>query len=593
MSYLNETITLADDSTVNIRKAISSLEEDGTALTARATVDLVDANASSYWHDTANSKLYCHTSDSADPDTHTMIGFFWLYFGTQGKDLNSVYYEPYIAEDGIPELNQSLPNLYWGVAPIGGGRLILLNADGFFDQISKIFIWTGKKIKILLGGDSLAYGEYQILNTFTIENKEWSREEFRLELKSTSFDLMRTVPINKFWISDYANLDPSIEGAPIPIYYGVYSAAQGPIVTCIDTAFAANTYQFKICDHAINSITQVYYDLDDGVGWQAIAHGNEDLDAATFTIVLATFVVGTTKVKVAFEGKHSGGTLYEGAPEIAENILTNILSYAAGDLNAASFTTSKVDSDVRLNVPIENETEALRILEKICLSDLAFLDEDETGDLRYRTWKPYLGGTYVELKDYDFVSSPETFENNDQLYSRFMVGYSYYCSEDKYLYQTETDLVSEYKYDRKEELKVDTYIRNSSDATILAQRLKLLLKDPTTNMKVDLKIPVIDKLLGDKVKLTMTRAPFEQSTGYNQRHFEISGRSISCFPVINSLELFDLKEFGLGIGYWTDATAPTWDNATDADKITDGYWCDANGYAKTGDEDSLNVSRWW
>jgi len=203
------------------------------------------------------------------------------------------------------------------------------------------------------------------------------------------------------------------------------------------------------------------------------------------------------------------------------------------------------------------------------------------------------GGTYTELKDYDFVSVPETYENNDQLYSRFMVGYGYLCSEESYLYHSETDAESEYKYDRKEEMKVDTYIRGSSDAAILAQRLKLLLKDPTTNMHVDLKIPVIDQLLGDKVQLTMTRAPFEQSTGFSKRHFEISGRSISCFPMVNSLDLFDLKEFGAAIGFWTDASAPTWDNAADADKASDGYWCDANGYAKTGEEASKNVSRWW
>ncbi|MFH1385372.1 MAG: radical SAM protein, partial [Candidatus Omnitrophota bacterium] len=54
---------------------------------------------------------------------------------------------------------------------------------------------------------------------------------------------------------------------------------------------------------------------------------------------------------------------------------------------------------------------------------------------------------------------------------------------------------------------------------IISESLAFYLRH---NMKIDLKIPVIDKLLGDKVKLTMTRAPFEQSTGYNQRHFEIS-----------------------------------------------------------------------
>jgi hypothetical protein len=94
----------------------------------------------------------------------------------------------------------------------------------------------------------------------------------------------------------------------MPYYWGVYSEAQAPIVTCINTAYAANTYQFKICDcafHAIKSITQVYVDLGTGAGWTAQAHANEDLTNGTFTINNGSFVLGTSRVKVAFEGYHS------------------------------------------------------------------------------------------------------------------------------------------------------------------------------------------------------------------------------------------------------------------------------------------------
>jgi len=537
--------------------------------------------------------LFIHTSGSDDPDGYTILGFFWLYFATKGIILNSKYYEPYIADKGVPNLTQSNPNLYWGVSTISGGSLKLLNNRGYFDQISKKFIWTNKKVKILLGGDSLIYGEYDTLYTGRIVNKNFTKQIFKLEITSMAFNLMQKLPLNKFWISDYPNLDPDAEGRPIPYYYGSYTVAQAPVVTCINTAYASNTYQFKICDHAIKSITQVYYDLDDGNGWQSIGHANEDLTNATFTIVLASFVVGTTKVKVAFDGKHSGGTLYEKGPHIVEDLLTNVLGYAARDLLASSFTASKNESNMILNVPIETETEALTIIERICQSDMAFFDEDADGKLRYRTWKPYYSGAHTELKDYDFLDIPQVTEDNKQLYSKVSIGYSYYCSTKEYLYHDETSTESEYKYGRSEQLKLDTYIRGSADATILGQRLKLLMKDPTTKLKVKLKLPVIDQLLGDKVQITMARSPFSESSGWDKRYFEINSRRINCFPVINSLELFDLKEFGSDIGYWTSDTAVSWSTASDAQKAVSGFWCDSSGYADPADSESKGVSNWW
>ena len=592
--FLNEVITLADDSTETLRKVVSSVEEDGTALTKTApNLDFVEAIPGTWWQNTANGKLYIHTSGSDDPKGYTIIGFFWLYFATKGIILNSRYYEPYIAQRGIPGLRQSNPNLYWGVISISGGNLVLLNNRGYFDQIARKFIWIDKTVKILLGGDSLPYGEYELLYTQKILDKVFSRRKFQLKIASPTFGLLRTVPINKFWTTDYPDLDPAAEGRPIPYYYSTYTAQQAPIATCIDTAYDTNQYQFKMCDHAIKSITQVYIDYNDGAGWQTIAHANEDLANAKFTITSADFKVGTTRVKVAFEGKASGGSVIEGAPEIVEDFLEDILGYAAADLNAASFTASKAESDVVLNVPIEKETSALKIIENITKSDLAFFDEDESGLFRYRSWIPYIGGTYSELDETDFLGTPEIREASKQLYYQIRIGYAYSCALQEHQYHEESDLESRYKYGRQERLLLDTYIRSQSDALTLAERLKVLMKDPSPELKTDLKLPVIDKLIGDKVRISLARAPFESASGWSKRYFEIIGRAISYFPVKSTLKLIDLREFGISVGFWTDDSAPVWGSAADSDKASDGYWCDDDGYAAPGEPDSYMVSRWW
>ena len=154
MSFLEETVTLADDSTETLRKVLSSVEEDGTALTERDSIATVEANAGSYWHDTAAELVYVHPAGGDDPDDHTILGFFWLYFATEGIELEGNYYEPYVPLHGLPAFGQRNPNVHWGATEIGAGTLVLLNGRGFFDQISKTLLWTHKEVRVLLGGTS-------------------------------------------------------------------------------------------------------------------------------------------------------------------------------------------------------------------------------------------------------------------------------------------------------------------------------------------------------------------------------------------------------------------------------------------------------
>jgi len=45
-------------------------------------------------------------------------------------------------------------------------------------------------------------------------------------------------------------------------------------------------------------------------------------------------------------------------------------------------------------------------------------------------------------------------------------------------------------------------------------------------------------------------------------------------------------------GYWCDDSAPNYDDATEQQRASQGFWTDDDGLAKTGDEDS-KVSHWW
>ncbi len=581
--------------TETINKSVVACELDGTALLVKTSIATVEATAGTYWHDIANGLLYVHPTDNGSPNHHTVIVYFWVYFATKGIILNSIYYEPYIADNGIPSLSQETQSIHWGASQISSGSVILLNGRGFFDQIARRWIWNNKDAKLLLGGDSLPYSEYTSIFAGKILESSFTKNDFTLQIESKSFALLRSLPINNFWTSTWANLDPQAEGKPIPYYWGSYSAAQAPLATCINSSYTPNDSQWKICDcafHAIKSITQVYIDYGAGSGWQTIAHANEDLTNGTFTIAVVP-VLGITRIKVAFEGYHSGGVLIDGAPEIIEDLLLNQCGYAAADLNAASFTASKALSNCTLNVAVERETEALTIIETVCQSDLAFFDEDGAGLLRYRTWEPSATGTLPVLAKEEILESPEVLDDSSKLYWKVKVGYSWQGAVDEYLYTEASNDKSRYKYSRNDYLTINTYLRSKADADQLAGRLNWITRDPSPMISLSLKAGQIDKTLGDKVKVTLARAPYSTAGGYDERVFEIVSKEVSCFPLLVNLKGRDLMDFGNNVGFWMGDSAPAWGSATAQEKEDSGFWCDANGYCLTADSASLNKSLWW
>lgn len=601
ISYLNETVTLASetpggsDRTETIRKEISSLEEDGTALTEKTSIATVEANTGSWWHDTTNGKLYVHTSGDDAPTGYTIIGYFWLYFATEPVELNSRHYEGYLGKDGIPTLTQRNANIHWGISQISSGELRFLAARGYFDQICRSFIWANKTVRLLLGGDDLAYSEYQTLFTAIIIDKEFTADRLTLRIKSKAFRLLSTIPTDTFNTTDWPNLDPAKDGHPVPTYYGVYDQYQAPEVTCVNTAYGATTYQFKICSHAIGAITQVYVDYMGGSGWQTKAHANEDLAAATFTITSASYVPGTSRVKVAFTGKQSGGSTLENGPHIVEDMLTTLCGLASSDLDTTAFDNSKTISEAVLNVPIETQQDALAVIEGICLSDLAFFDENGDGELRYRTWEPTRSTSEDEIDTLDILAEPRPRISDDSswLYWKVHVGYGYYCWDKTFKYANASEAASKYKYGHENELTIDTYIRGSDDAGTLAERLLRLFKDPSPLLTMDAKMIFIDKLLGDKIEVTMARAPYEESGGYDERVFEIFGLELSAFPQRHTIEARDLLEYGKNQGFWMASTASAWGDCTTQQKQNSGFWCDSNGYALTADKGSKDASLWW
>lgn len=201
--YLYESIALTNGLVSKLPKIITAMIADGVSLSAQTNLTNVQNVNNSFWHDTANQILHVHTGDgggTAAPNlTTAMMAYFTLCFGTEGRNLNGRYYEPYISS--APSVSQSSQNLLSGYVTIGVGVITFANADGFFDVISSKYFWENGAVTILIGGGDSGYPYSEFQKVFVgkvYQRPAWNLQSFSLDLRDAIQDLLRQLPEQLF-----------------------------------------------------------------------------------------------------------------------------------------------------------------------------------------------------------------------------------------------------------------------------------------------------------------------------------------------------------------------------------------------------------
>lgn len=164
----------------------SKVEEDGAALTERASVALCHANAVSWFWDSANTRLYVHTTGSDDPIGYIVISFFWEYLtNAQYVDEDIIFngneYLPYMNDNDVPDIKYETSGYHEGGTKQSFGSVKIINADGRYDSRLTDYIYEAKKIILKAGEKGDAYVDY---NTYWIGwtgGVAWSEEEIEID----------------------------------------------------------------------------------------------------------------------------------------------------------------------------------------------------------------------------------------------------------------------------------------------------------------------------------------------------------------------------------------------------------------------------
>jgi len=166
----------------------SKVEEDGVALTERGSLALCNDNAGSWYWDSANTRLYVHTTGSDDPAGYIIIAYFWEYLtNAQYVDEDIVFngnvYLPYLNADDIPDVTNETSGYQEGGTRQSFGSIKIINADGRYDTRLTDYIYEAKKIILkagIKGGNYASYSTYWIGWTGGIG---WSEEAIEIDIE--------------------------------------------------------------------------------------------------------------------------------------------------------------------------------------------------------------------------------------------------------------------------------------------------------------------------------------------------------------------------------------------------------------------------
>lgn len=205
-----------------ITRWVVSVKQNGTALTKANNASL---SSGEWYFDQSNRELYVRCSDDSDP-TNKINATYRMFFAQDyvdaPYDLDSgkrVDYEARI--NNVSSFKQSIGDNQTGIALDGSGRVSLINADGYFDDIYDKYFWENCRVVI--------YSYSPLLDTFTqaqkifegtISDKSFNDREVTFRVVDFIAKLGDQIKLPIYSVDDNASIGDAVIGKPKRRIYG-------------------------------------------------------------------------------------------------------------------------------------------------------------------------------------------------------------------------------------------------------------------------------------------------------------------------------------------------------------------------------------
>lgn len=595
-----------------------SREGETLNLTERLSVAQVQTNASSFFHDRANHLLYIRTGGQAIAAYTAVQVFVRFYVATRGIVLNlpadelpagaadvPVYHHPWLT-GAMPRLSEHVEDALYGSKIVEGGTVELLNGHGFWHRVvanDSAYNWKNKTVRFLLGGSynglDLARAEYADVLTLLVDDISANESVCTVALRPRTSQLDVTVPPTPIFAADFPNLGDGVEGTRKWIGFGRATIKADLVDTTVSFGkylIADNILVAGIGGPVLQAIHAVYaVSKATGQRTPITSLYTPDLTNGFITINDATYSWQNYDIAVDVTGR-----ALTTAADIVKALLTIVAGVAAADIDTASFDQATIDAPQELSLWIK-EPRSLRSLlssdegyPSIERSVMGRLSQNRLGKWKFNIWTPgYDASTAISLSKADFAAF-EPDPKVEAISTRTLVHYNYNHLNATWTVDEDRDRRREYLLESIRSLEIYTFLRNASDAALLAARYQFIAAAIGLEIEFDAtNIKLADVQGWDKVLVTYAPAATKEGA-FIRKPFEIIRLDRGLGPTFQVAgRLGDLRGVGHLVGRWMDSAAPNWAAATAEQRTQSGFWSDSNGYVDPADLATLNISRWW
>lgn len=293
------------------------------------------------------------------------------------------------------------------------------------------------------------------------------------------------------------------------------------------------------------------------------------------------------------------GTFIKTPAQMVSDMLTRI--GLSSLMNTASFTTAQADCPYKLAIAIpenrsDTKTDSARdYINKINQSVLGSLFQNEDFELEYSILSPKKPAGLLQLAERDILQGWSVNSDSSKIVKTVRVRYLNREFDPSslnvsFVETTKTSDAAQYLANNENELLVESCLVDATTAQIMANRYSFIQELASSIVKVKTKLQSARAAVNDKIDLTHEK--LYERLGSN------SGRKISGVQSISknvhdvTLECHDISNAFTRCATITDSAAEVWDNATEAERIYNGYITDSYGM-QGNDPETFGINCIW
>lgn len=583
-------------------RRLDEVRYNATALTSRASAALVDANLGSYYFDTAASRLYVSLAGGVNPETATFVGaWFTLFFSTRGVSFSDqpLYY-PLIDGD-LPAESAEMPDSMFGSIVSDTGAVSLLNGDGVFDKLSRLYVWRNKRATFRHGGVGLAYTDFAIIDTLRINTLDANDENAIVQVEAFGNILNKSLPLRTWGDGTLFNA-PSpqqaadgIQGLPQPLVLGT-------VVDCPCVLGGRNglggadywyAYDFNAGAYGTCQVFNVYAIHRATKARTLLTGGDYVVSGANIQVINAAYFYENYDIVCSLRQLATLASPTFGTMALA---LLRICGESDSNIDLAAFATADTAAPQVLARYIGVPGLALNWMNELQQSVNGQVYQGADGKWTCRVLTPDAPANPVALSDADFKTWTPTGELLAVL-DEVRVRYGHRPLADDWFEAIATLDAIGYSNETTDAHRLDTWLTVYADAYALAHHLLFFRMQPGSTFACEERgLRLNTSRVGDLVSVTRARAPLARTGRYDGHLLRIAKLEKALGPDAPTVRVWlnDLNgQVDRIFRLLPSGSTLTWDTATAEEKALYGFLSDGNGYLETADPLTRHAKVLW